>query len=632
MYPVIRLAAAAVPLFSVFAFADVTATVNGSLNVKPISPLIYGSNQNTIPGTNDRLGGNRWTAYNWETNASNAGRDYQYQNDGFLSSSSTPGAAILPTLQAAAAAGRATTLTVPIVGYVSADKNGGGDVRNSGANYLSTRFNISSPVKGSALSTSPNLSDGHVYQDEFVNWVNANKTAGQQVLYDLDNEPDLWSDTHPEVHPTAATYAELIQRNTDYAKAIKSVSPNAKVLGAVNYGWGGYRNLQGAPDANARDFQATYLAAMKTAGDAAGKRLIDSLDFHYYPEAQSGTTGSGSRITGSATDAASVAARVQAPRSLWDPTYIENSYITRDILQGADKPIRLLPRTQQIIDTNYAGTGMSVSEYNFGGGNHISGGIAQADTLGVFAEQGVFSANWWDLGSGSTFTSAAQRIYLNYDGQGGHFGDTSLGSTVSDNGLASVHASRDSVTGKLVLVVINKSDVAQNLALSLQNIKAYTTGQAYGFGGASVASGGVVPIASLGGVGISNGALNFAMTPMSVTTLAFKPALAGDADLDGGVSINDFNVLAANFGLATGRTWLQGDFDGDGGVSINDFNLLAANFGRTLPASGDTWAGLLAFAAAHHDLAAFEATTGVPEPGVIAGLAVAGGLLRRRSP
>ena len=626
----VRFAVAAVPLWSAVSLAGVTATVNGASNVKPISPLIYGSNQSTLLSTNDRLGGNRWTAYNWETNASNAGRDFNYQNDGFLSASNTPGAAILPTLQGAAAGGRATTLTVPIVGYVSADKNGNGDVRNSGANYLSTRFNISQPIKGSALSTAPNLSDGRVYQDEFVNWVNANKTAGQQVIYDLDNEPDLWSDTHPEVHPTPATYAELIQRNTDYAKAIKSVSPDAKVLGAVNYGWGGYRSLQGAPDANGRDFQATYLAAMKTASDAAGKRLIDALDFHYYPEAQSGTTSSGIRVTGNATDAASVTARIQAPRSLWDPTYIENSYITRDILQGADKPIRLLPRTQQIINANNPGTGMSVSEYNFGGGNHISGGIAQADVLGTFADQGVFSANWWDVGSGTTFTNAAQRSYLNYDGQGGRFGDTSLGSTVSDNGLASVHASRDTVTGKLVLVVINKSGVAQNLAVSLQNIKAYTTGQAYGFDGSSVAAGGVVPIASLGNVGIANGILNFAMTPLSVTTLAFRPALAGDADLDGGVSINDFNALAANFGISTGRTWLQGDFDGDRGVSINDFNLLAANFVQTLPASAEAWAGLLAFAAAHDDLAAFAAVTGVPDPSIVAGLSIAALLLRRR--
>ena len=115
--------------------------------------------------------------------------------------------------------------------------------------------------------------------------------------------------------------------------------------------------------------------------------------------------------------------------------------------------------------------------------------------------------------------------------------------------------------------------------------------------------------------------------------VTLRATLFGDADLDGGVSINDFNALAGNFGQATGRVWTQGDFDYDGGVSINDFNLLAGNFGQTLPASSEAWAGLLAFAAAHNDLETFTAITGVPEPTSL-GLIAAGltlGLRRRRS-
>ena len=118
---------------------------------------------------------------------------------------------------------------------------------------------------------------------------------------------------------------------------------------------------------------------------------------------------------------------------------------------------------------------------------------------------------------------------------------------------------------------------------------------------------------------------------MAGTATLVRATLYGDADLDGGVSINDFNVLAGNFGQASGRVWEQGDFDYDGGVSINDFNLLAGNFGQSLPASSEMWAGLLAFAAAHNDLAAFEAVTGVPEPSELAVLAVCGmAVLQRR--
>ena len=536
----IRVAGATLLSFPVVALADVTGTVDGASGVKPISSLIYGTNQSTIPSTLTRLGGNRWSAYNWETNASNAGSDYQYQNDGFLASSNTPGAAVLPTLQANLAAGRATIVTVPMVGYVSADKNGGGDVRNSGANYLSTRFNQGVAVKpGGAFSLTPNTGDDFVYQDEFVNWVKSN-TAGE-VLYNLDNEPDLWSSTHAEVHPTATTYAELVQKSVDYAKAIKNVSPNAKVLGAVNYGWTGYRSLQGATDAAGRDFQTYFLQQMKLADAAAGKRLVDALDFHYYSEAQgNNAAGVATRIDGTDVSPGVSAARIQAPRSLWDPTYVENSYITRDTLPAngiAGKAIQLLPRTQTLINANDPGMKMAMGEYSFGGGSDISGGLAEADALGVFGEQGVFSASWWDNGNGSTFVNAAMRMYLNYDGKNGKFGDTSVGSTVSDDGTASVYAATDSATGKLTLVLINKSSAAQTFTLSLKSLGKYGAGLAYGFNGTSTAVNGVIPIAALGNVAIANGTLTFNASALSVTTIALAPEPASIGMVLGGAAL-----------------------------------------------------------------------------------------------
>src|SRR5690349_8645840 len=81
---------------------DVTFSINTAQGVKAISPLIYGINSTTNLAANRpgmvRQGGNRWTAYNWETNASNAGSDWQFQNDNFLSSSTVPGAAVKPTI------------------------------------------------------------------------------------------------------------------------------------------------------------------------------------------------------------------------------------------------------------------------------------------------------------------------------------------------------------------------------------------------------------------------------------------------------------------------------------------------------------------------------------------------------
>ncbi|HEX8340917.1 MAG TPA: glycoside hydrolase family 44 protein, partial [Tepidisphaeraceae bacterium] len=519
------------------AVGDVTATVNGTSNVKPISPYIYGSNQRNVLATVYRDGGNRWTAFNWENNASNAGSDYQYQNDNYLvrnastANQNKPGYAVLPALQSAAAAGRASILTIPIAGYASADKLGGGDVRTADNSHLSTRFNRVLPAKpGGNFSLTPDLTDDFVYQDEFVNWVNANKAPGQVVMYNLDNEPDLWSHTHAEIHPARVTYAELVQKNIDYAKAIKNVSPDAVVLGAVNYGWGGYRSLQGAPDANGRDFQTHYLQQMKLADAAAGKRLVDVMDFHWYPEAQ-GTNASGvaTRIDGSDTSPGVAAARIQAPRSLWDPNYQENSWITRDSLQGTDKKIRLLPRTQALIDAHNPGMKMAITEYNYGGGDHISGGLAQADALGAFGEAGLQSANHWDTGNGTSFVNAAMRMYQNYDGKGGKFGDTSVAAAVSNDGTASLYAALDSTkSGRLTLVLINKSETAQTASLSLANLPGFTGGEVYQFEAGSTVVNGVVQITRLADLALSNpNALSFSMDPLSVTTIVLVPEPAG---------------------------------------------------------------------------------------------------------
>jgi hypothetical protein len=494
--------------------ADVRFTIDAAPNATKhaISPLIYGTNGDRDLATNKqtavRLGGNRWTAWNWENNASNAGVDWCFQNDGLLSSSNTPAEAVRPDIVEAKAAGAALVITVPIVDYVAADKNGGCDVRNSGPNYLQTRFNQNKPTKGSALSLTPNSTDDFVYQDEFVNWLETNQ-ADANILFSLDNEPDLWSYTHAEVHPNPVTYAELVQRNVSFASAIKGVWPTAKVAGPVNYGFFGYERLQGAPDAANRNFLDFYLQQMKAADTAAGKRLVDYLDLHYYSEAR----GNGVRVVDPDNSPAVVAARVQAPRSLWDPTYVETSWITGDYGYGA---IRLIPRTQDRIDQHYPGTELAFTEWNFGGGNHISGAVASADVLGIFGREGVGLANLWEYTETEPFTYAAFRAYRNYDGAGAAFGDTSIPATSSDVAKATVYASVSSTdASKVTIAAINKSTTATSAGITIRcstifsKARVYTITQA---GGANV-----VRQADITTVGVN--AFNYTMPPMSVSII-----------------------------------------------------------------------------------------------------------------
>ncbi len=304
--------------------------------LRHISPYVYGINSQPAEGagaTVRRMGGNRQTAYNWELNASNAGSDYNHSSDGWACTvlgyhdCDVPGAQFLDFARANREAGMETVATVPMVDYVTADKRG---AVHEADKAPSKRWDKSMAQKPGPFAASPDLGDGVVYEDEFVNALvtKLGKASGGGIrFYSLDNEPALWPSTHPRVHPDQPTYAEMVTRTEATASGLLKVDPSALVLGAVAYGWSEYKTLQDAPDA--KENNATYgtyldffLAAMKKLEAKHHQRLVHALDVHWYPEARGAK-----RITEKDVTPKTVEARVQAPRSLWDPSYVEKSWI-----------------------------------------------------------------------------------------------------------------------------------------------------------------------------------------------------------------------------------------------------------------------------------------------------------------
>lgn len=437
--------------------------VDGSTR-SPISPFVYGINhpdwdkQGWTP-TFTRAGGNRLTAYNWETNASNAGSDWHHQNDNLMGSD-IPGEPIRKGVAASHDRGAACVVTIPILGRVAADKNGGGDVAKT-PDYLSRRFLVSLPKKDGPFADSPDLADGKVYQDEFVAWLEK-KCPKAAIFYALDNEPELWSHTHARIHPEKVRFDEVVRLNVEYASAVKRVSPRALVFGFVSYGWHGLTTLQDAPDRNGRDFTDFYLQEMSAAEKKAGRRLVDVFDLHWYPEARGGNR----RVQGDETAPEVAAARIQSARSLWDPSYKESSWVANSV----GGPVRLLPRIREKIEKHYPGTKIAVTEYYYGGGDHISGGLAQADVLGILGREGVFAAALWHIGrTNDRFIHAAFAMFRNYDGAGGAFGDTGLAVSGGDPARASLYASIDAKK-QVVLVALNKTEGPLPIRIDLKEI------------------------------------------------------------------------------------------------------------------------------------------------------------------
>jgi hypothetical protein len=455
-----------------------------------ISPYIYGiafgeKGWADLGVTARRFGGNGTTRFNWENSCSNKASDWFFENGcggsytEFLDDSdahAVPSAMSIPMLGWAAKDGTSYSFPVSVYGPQSKTDPWHPDVGNgvapSGQNIPP------GPPTRTSVPTPP---------DWAKRWVAAIRARdaqlGRKSIYEyiLDNEPMLWSTTHRDVHPEPVGYDELLDRTIQYASAIREADPQATIAGPAEWGWSNY--LFSAKDLSGRfgmhmDRRAHgdvplvewYLRKLREYEQKTGTRPLDVLDLHYYPQ---GNNVYGGGAGGSDRDTQLL--RLRQTRSLWDPSYVDESWI--------NDRVRLLPRMREWVDRNYPGRGISIGEWNFGGEKDVTGGLATAEAIGRFAQFGVTSAFYWTapaVGSSSAFAFLA---YRNFDGKGGHFQDWFVPSTAAD-GL-SVFASRDSDGKHIVVVALNllpetpltaELDVSPCGTLSSYQAYEYTTG------------------------------------------------------------------------------------------------------------------------------------------------------------
>jgi Glycoside hydrolase family 44 len=519
--------------------ADVTITIDPTKS-KPISPYIYGLNfyfGNTNPPphlTMDRDGGNRWTAYNWENNASNAGSDFLYESDSFLSSSNVPAEAVRTFIAQDQAGGMASLVTVQLQGLVSADENGPVSTANPpDLTRFKTVVDKKSTVSATPFTVTPPTTDANVYMDEFV-WALDQKISGifaanstYPTFLSLDNEPELWNSTHLEIQGhNPVTSDNYIAKTITLTKAIKDQFPNAIIFGPVHYGFQGIYNWQGelaSTPTGANWFPDKYLQALKTASTTYGKPLVDAYDFHWYAEDYD---ANGTRIldlTGTTLTDAQIQLIVQSPRNLWDPTYNDTGNSNPWIFQElGSKPINILGRLQAKIDAENPGMKIAVTEYESGGQNHIAGTIAQADNLGIFGDQGVYAASFWPPNGTYPYSLAGFRAFRVFDGANANFGDTSLQATSSNVQNVVVYASTDSTTpSRVVFVAINRSTSAKVTAVTGQSLSG--TAHIYQMTAASgqtqsTVGNPVAPVAA-GTQAVAGSSLTITLPALSVTTI-----------------------------------------------------------------------------------------------------------------
>jgi hypothetical protein len=444
---------------------------------RPISPYIYGvagadpQTLRELGATMNRWGGNPSTRYNWANgHAWNAGRDWEFRNVNYV-----PG---IPSVadtfvSEALSTGALPLLTVPMIGWIARNDDtgvraqgvpahGGQSVRagsgaiagyDPAANRQLTSV-ASLPRKPGPMVDRPDPASTTVYQDEWIHHLVTQYALQPNALsfVALDNEPDLWSETHTDVHPVRMSYEDMFQTFDDYASAVKAQAPSARILGPDVSGWTSYLysaldrgndNFRTHADRLAhgdQPFLAWWLARVARADKARGTRSLDLLDVHFYPQAQG--------VDSPAHDLATQELRIRSTRALYDPGYVDESWI--------DQPVMLIPRLKSWVAQNYPGTGIAITEYRWGGEEDVSGAVALALALGIFGREGVDVANYWTYPKPNSPAAAAFRLYGNFDGRGSRFGDTSLQAT-SNRPDVSVFAAKNSRTKAVDLMLVNTS-------------------------------------------------------------------------------------------------------------------------------------------------------------------------------
>jgi uncharacterized protein (TIGR03437 family) len=353
---------------------------------------------------------------------------------------------------------------------------------------------------------------------------------GGVAVWSLDNEPIWWDSTHRDIHPNPYTYDELLSLDTRYAAAIKQADPTALVSGPVADNWASLffskkdivagqakGNYWSNPvDRNAHGGVALlpwYLQQMQAYEQQHGVRLLDYLDQHAYL-APSNVAFS------PAGNAATQALRLQSTRVFWDPTYIvTGDYWIRDVdNNGAPVAPQFIPRLRGIVAQNYPGTKIALTEYNWGALDNINGALAQADLLGIFGREGLDMATLWGPPKPTDPGAFAFKMYRNYDGIGGSFGETGVQAVSADQSQLSVYAALRSDLD-LTVMVINKTANDLSSSVSIAGFSEGGAAHVWSYSPANLNAIVQQPDATVSGTSIS-----MVFPANSITLLAIPPA------------------------------------------------------------------------------------------------------------
>lgn len=562
-------------------YDPIAFAIDATASVHPISPEIYGLSAapaDTLADLNftvNRQGGNTASTYNWEQDASNHAFDWYYESIA-ESDSDVPGHMADQFIEGNAASGARSMITIPTIGWVaklgpnrqklaSFSQAKYGPQTGSDAEWFADAGNGILQSTGKPI-TDNDPNDAYVpsdvnFQSGFVDhllgrW--GTGPTGGVGYFVMDNEPSIWQSTHMDIHPIGPGMEEIRDAIVKYGGMVKQKDPAAVVAGPEEWGWPGYlysgldqqtaaaNGWSAFPDKEAHggmDYLPWLLDQLHKNDIATGKRILDVLTVHYYPQ---------SNEYSSNISPGTMQMRNRSTRSLWDTAYTDESWIN-------DK-VYLIPRLKQWVADYYPGTKIGITEYNWGAESHMNGATAIADVLGIFGREGLDIATYWTAPASGTPVYQAMKLYRNYDGAKATFGDTSVSDVAPDPDRIASFAALRSQDGALTIMAINKQlSTDSAVAFQLNHFQGAGLAQVYQLGASGT-------IKRLADATYSGDTLDASLPAQSVTLFVLPPT---------GSAADTFHIIAPNGGetYTAGApmqvTWCAGDLKKGKRLTIN---------------------------------------------------------------
>ncbi len=604
---------------------NVTVQVNANEGRIPVSPYIFGRNNNLsdnaaspTSAANITLykeaglrfarenGGNNATKYNWRRKLGSHPDWYNNVYDHNWDFVSQDIQDRMPGLQ--------VMFAFQLIGKAAGNKNNNfGDWSYNRSQWWSgVGQNLAGGGQLNPAGGSQALVNGN--PDLYLeNW-NADSTTGvlkhwfwpgglgldknQFIYWSMDNEPEIWNGTHDDVMPSLLSASAFMDSYIAVAKKARERYPQIKLTGPVPanewqwYRWGDQSlTIDGKPYC----WLEYFIKRVADEQKSSGIRLLDVLDIHWYPSESSN------------------ADLVQLHRVFFDETYVyPGANGVKTVNGGWDNSQNkeyIFKRINDWLLLHFGenhGIGIGLTENDISSSNPNIVSVVYASMLGTFADNGVeiFTPWSWKTGMWETlhlFSRYTKGIRVK----------TTSSNDATVSGYSTVNSSSDSMT----VILVNRDLSASRTA----------TVNLTGF---SVSSGNykILELSSLPStetfishtsnalksktVAVSGNSFNITLPALSTTAVILKGAVVGidenQQDLSGLKSLRAYpnptsgkfkiqfaeeitGIITLKFADLAGNTVMTRDADNNSEIDLSETGLVSGVYVITAEYQGQTW-------------------------------------------